>query len=74
MNPVTSSINLPAISKEIFAKVKPFYELLKKMGSIVSQSMPEGIHEISVNYAGEALDFDTSILTKSLLTGFSSPD
>ncbi|WP_028391587.1 phosphoglycerate dehydrogenase [Bacillus cihuensis] len=69
-NPVTSSINLPAISKEVFAKVQPFYELIKQMGSIVSQSMPEGIHEITVNYAGEVLDFDTSILTKSLLSGF----
>ncbi|CAH0345583.1 phosphoglycerate dehydrogenase [Bacillus sp. CECT 9360] len=69
-NPVANSINLPAISKEQFEKVQPFYQLVKQMGSIGSQCMKEGINEISVTYAGEALQFDTSILTKSLISGF----
>lgn len=71
--PVSNSINLPAISKEVFEKVQPFYELIKQMGAIVSQCMQEGVQEISVSYAGEALDFDTSILTKSLISGFFKP-
>ncbi len=69
-NPVSNSINLPAISKELFEKIQPFYHLVKQLGSIASQCMKEGIHEISVTYAGSTLDFDTSILTKSLLSGF----
>ncbi|RFU69061.1 phosphoglycerate dehydrogenase [Bacillus sp. V59.32b] len=69
-NPVANSINLPAISKEQFEKVQPFYQLVKQMGSIGSQCMKEGINEISVTYAGEALQFDTNILTKSLISGF----
>ncbi|OIK13648.1 phosphoglycerate dehydrogenase [Bacillus sp. MUM 13] len=69
-NPVSNSINLPAISKELFEKVQPYYQLVKQMGSIVSQCMKEGIHEISVTYAGSDLDFDHSILTKSLISGF----
>ncbi|WP_419884197.1 phosphoglycerate dehydrogenase [Peribacillus sp. B-H-3] len=69
-NPVSNSINLPAISRELFEKVQPYYQLVKQMGSIVSQCMKEGIHEISVTYAGSDLDFDHSILTKSLISGF----
>lgn len=69
-NPVSSSINLPAISKEVFERVQPFYQLVQQMGSIASQCMKEGIQEISVTYAGESLDFDTAILTKSLISGF----
>ncbi|WP_108671085.1 phosphoglycerate dehydrogenase [Peribacillus acanthi] len=69
-NPVANSINLPAISKELFEKVQPFYHLVKQLGSIVSQCMKEGIHEISITYAGNGFDFDSSILTKSLLSGF----
>ncbi|MCK2003284.1 phosphoglycerate dehydrogenase [[Brevibacterium] frigoritolerans] len=69
-NPVSSSINLPAISKEVFEKVQPFHQLVQQMGSIASQCMNEGIQEISVTYAGESLDFDTAILTKSLISGF----
>jgi len=69
-NPVSNSINLPAISKEVFDKVQPFYQLVQHIGMIASQLIKEGIQEISVTYAGESLDFDTSILTKSLLSGF----
>ncbi|MDQ0219026.1 phosphoglycerate dehydrogenase [Peribacillus cavernae] len=68
-NPVANSINLPAISKEQFEKVQPYYQLVKQMGSIGSQCMKEGINEISVTYGGEAFHFDTSILTKSLISG-----
>jgi D-3-phosphoglycerate dehydrogenase / 2-oxoglutarate reductase len=71
-NPVSNSINLPAISKELFERVQPFYQLIKQMGSIVSQCVKEGIHEISITYAGESLNFDTSLLTKSLISGFFS--
>ncbi|WP_409306036.1 phosphoglycerate dehydrogenase [Peribacillus sp. SCS-155] len=71
-NPVSNSINLPAISKELFEQVQPYYQLIKQMGSIVSQCVKEGVHEISVTYAGENLNFDTSLLTKSLISGFFS--
>lgn len=69
-NPVSNSINLPAISKEVFEKIQPFYSLVKQLGTITSQCLNEGVHEISVTYAGTVLDFDSSLLTKSLLSGF----
>ncbi|WP_110927575.1 phosphoglycerate dehydrogenase [Bacillus massiliglaciei] len=69
-NPVSNSINLPAISKEVFTKVQPFHKLVQDMGSIASQSVKEGIQEISITYAGESFDFDTAILTKTLISGF----
>ncbi len=69
-NPVSNSINLPAISKEVFEKIQPFYNLAKQLGKITSQCLKEGVHEISVTYAGTVLDFDSSLLTKSLLSGF----
>ncbi|WP_050616763.1 phosphoglycerate dehydrogenase [Bacillus testis] len=69
-NPVSNSINLPAISKEIFEKIQPYYGLAKKIGQIASQAIKEGVNEISVTYAGSVLDFETTLLTKSLLSGF----
>ena len=71
-NPVSNSINLPAISKEVFEKIQPFYYMIKQIGSIASQCTKEGINEITVTYAGTVLDFETSLLTKSLLSGFLS--
>lgn len=49
-NPVSNSINLPAISKEVFDKVQPFYQLVQHIGMTASQLIKEGIQEISVTY------------------------
>jgi len=68
--PVSNSINLPAIPAELFNKIQPYYQLVKKLGSFLSQYINEGIKEISITYGGDAFDFDTSILTKSLVSGF----
>ncbi len=69
-NPVSNSINLPAISKEVFEKIQPFYSLAKQLGRLSSQYMNEGVREVSVTYAGNVLDFESNLLTKSLLAGF----
>lgn len=69
-NPVSNSINLPAISKAVFEKIQPFYSLAKQLGSFASQCMKEGVKEISVTYAGSVLDFESSLLTKSIISGF----
>ncbi|MGM7685303.1 phosphoglycerate dehydrogenase [Cytobacillus sp. Hm23] len=71
--PVSSSINLPTLSKDVFDKIKPFYELAKKMGTILSQCMHEPVKEISVAYSGSVADLETDFITKSLLSGFFKP-
>ena len=68
--PVSNSINLPAIPADLFNKVKPYYQLVKKLGSFLSQYMNEGIKEISITYGGDSFDFDSSLLTKPLVSGF----
>ncbi|MRX71038.1 phosphoglycerate dehydrogenase [Bacillus lacus] len=71
--PVTSSINLPTISKEVYEKIMPFYQLAKKMGNFVSQCMAEPVNEISVAYEGSVGELQTAAITKSLIAGFLSP-
>lgn len=68
--PVVNSINLPAISKDIYEKIKPFHQLARRMGDILSQCVQEGVDEISITYAGEVADMETEYLTKALLSGF----
>ncbi|WP_071460003.1 phosphoglycerate dehydrogenase [Bacillus massilinigeriensis] len=68
--PVANSINLPAMSREIYEKIRPFHQLAAKMGSIVSQCLQEGVNEISVTYSGTVAELEVSYLTKSLLSGF----
>ncbi|WP_223703509.1 phosphoglycerate dehydrogenase [Sutcliffiella deserti] len=67
---VTTSINLPTIPKEILNKIKPFFQLGKTVGSMVSQSSSSPVEEITVTYAGKITEWETSIITKSVLAGF----
>ncbi len=69
-NPVANAINLPSMSKDIFRRIQPFHNLSKHLGSIISQSVQEGVNEISVTYAGTVNDLEISYLTKAILSGF----
>ncbi|TYR82553.1 phosphoglycerate dehydrogenase [Priestia megaterium] len=69
-NPVSSSINLPTLSKEVFEKIQPFTSLTKQLGAILSQCMKEPVQDISITYAGTVADLETTYITRSLLSGF----
>ncbi|MFE7062466.1 phosphoglycerate dehydrogenase [Sutcliffiella sp. NPDC057660] len=67
---VTTSINLPTIPKEILNKIRPFFQLGKKVGSILSQVSNSPVEEITATYAGKITEWETSIITKSVIAGF----
>lgn len=68
--PVSSSINLPTLSKEIYEKIQPFYKLAKKIGSLGSQCMKEPVSEIEIVYEGSVAELETTFITKSFLSAF----
>jgi len=68
--PVLNSINLPAMSKDIFEKIKPFHQLSKQIGTILSQCIKEGVNELSITYSGTVTELETTYLTKAVLSGF----
>lgn len=70
---VTTSVNLPTLTKEVFEKIQPFYKLAKKMGNVVSQCMKEPVNDISIKYEGSVAELETSFITKSLIAGFLTP-
>lgn len=72
-NPVTNSINLPTMSKEVFEKIMPYYNLTKTMGNFLSQCMKTPVQEIEVYYGGYVTELETSITTRSLMAGFLQP-
>ncbi|MFY4775942.1 phosphoglycerate dehydrogenase [Metabacillus sp. RGM 3146] len=67
---VTSSVNLPSLSEDVYKEIKPFDTLAKKMGSILSQCMREPVQNITVQYEGTVADLETSFITKSLIAAF----
>lgn len=71
--PVTSSINLPTLSKDVYEKIQAFYTLARKMGILASQYMSEPVQEIAITYSGSVADLETTFITRSLLAGFLKP-
>lgn len=71
-NPVSNSINLPTLSKEVYAKIQPYYDLARTMGNIASQIMQIPVQEIEVFYGGDVTSLETSITTRSFMAGFLS--
>ncbi|WP_313798449.1 phosphoglycerate dehydrogenase [Cytobacillus sp.] len=69
-NLVSNSINLPAISKDIFEKIRPFHHISKQIGYILSQCIKEGIRELSITYSGTVAELETAYLTKATLAAF----
>ncbi|WP_100372656.1 phosphoglycerate dehydrogenase [Bacillus sp. FJAT-45037] len=71
--PATNSINLPTLSKEVYEKIQPYYDLTKRMGNLLSQVMKTPVQEIEVFYGGNVTELETSITTRSLIAGFLQP-
>ncbi|MGL4522968.1 MAG: ACT domain-containing protein, partial [Bacilli bacterium] len=67
--PVTSSVNLPAISKEVYDSIQPYYELAKRIGSFLSQVVKSPVNDISIEYFGEA-DREKSTVSRALIAEF----
>jgi D-3-phosphoglycerate dehydrogenase / 2-oxoglutarate reductase len=70
--PVSSSINLPTLTKEVYEKIQPFYKMAKKIGKLASQCMKEPVSDIEIVYEGSVSELETSFITKSFLSGFLS--
>lgn len=68
--PVSTSINLPTLSKDVYKKIQPFYQLAKKIGSLGSQCMKEPVSAIEIMYEGSVAELETAFITKSLLSAF----
>ncbi|GAK06614.1 D-3-phosphoglycerate dehydrogenase [Geomicrobium sp. JCM 19038] len=71
--PATHSINLPAISEELYEQIKPYYDLTKVMGYFASQCVKTPVQHIDVSFGGDIATEETSVLTRSFMSGFLSP-
>ncbi|OIO75392.1 MAG: phosphoglycerate dehydrogenase [Elusimicrobia bacterium CG1_02_37_114] len=72
-NIVCNAINMPSIDRETYKKIKPYSDLLEKMGLLQAQLIEGGIKEILLQYNGEISRSNLSVLTLSYLKGLLSP-
>lgn len=63
------AVNAPAINPEELARLRPYLELARKMGSLAAQLSSGGVRRLICSYAGELADVDTTLLTAEVLRG-----
>lgn len=70
---VRHAVNLPSVSPEALALIRPYLILSEKIGKFQAQITPGRIQEVSVAYSGSVLDVDTALISMSLLKGLLEP-
>lgn len=66
---IQNAVNVPSISPEQFAMVRPYLTLGDRMGSFVAQVSAAGPKSLEITYMGEIADLQTAPVTQSIIKG-----
>ena len=67
-------INMPVLDPETFNQIKPYFELIEKIGKFMIQTARGNIDEIDMTYCGELSEFPKhDILTRMILQEVLNP-
>lgn len=70
---VTNALNMPSVSAEDAARLKPYLELASRLGGFAGQMTTGGITKITIEYEGKVTELNTKPLTAALLNGLLAP-
>lgn len=70
---VMNAINMPSVSAEEAAKLKPYLDLAEKLGSFAGQITETGIKSVTIEYQGKVASLNTKPLTAVALKGLLAP-
>jgi D-3-phosphoglycerate dehydrogenase / 2-oxoglutarate reductase len=70
---VVNALNVPAVSGELLAEIRPYFELAERLGAFQAQLCARGLTSINVEYAGSITDHPTGPVTVALLKGLLAP-
>ncbi len=70
---VTNALNSPSISAEEAPRLAPFVKLADLLGSFAGQLTETAIEGISIEYAGDVAEMNTSALSSAALAGVLRP-
>lgn len=70
---VTNALNIPSMSAEDAAKLKPYLQLVDELGSFAGQLTETGLQKVQIDYEGKAAKLNTKPLTAVALKGLLAP-
>ena len=70
---VTNALNVASISAEEASRLKPYLELMDKLGAFAGQIADEGLEAVEIEYEGEVAQLNTQPLTATALASLMRP-
>jgi len=71
--PVPNSINIPSISGDVMETIRPYLDLVERMG-VLAVHLAEGrLRRFEVKYLGRISLIDTKMLTRAIIKGMLNP-
>ena len=70
---VTNALNIPSMSAEDAARLKPYLVLADQLGSFAGQLTENGLKAIKIEYEGKVAGFNTKPLTAVAIKGILTP-
>ncbi len=67
--PARYPVNVPALSGEEMAALRPYLDLATRLGSFYSQMTGNGIERLEMIYSGDVVNYDTDLLRAAILAG-----
>jgi D-3-phosphoglycerate dehydrogenase / 2-oxoglutarate reductase len=70
---ISNALNVPSISADLLAVIRPYVELAERLGSFQAQLFARGLHSVTVEFAGSVTNHPTGPLTMATLKGLLTP-
>jgi D-3-phosphoglycerate dehydrogenase len=70
---IINAVNVPSISADLLATLRPHIELAERLGSFQAQLYGKGLEEVRLEYAGTVINNPTEPLTNAALKGILEP-
>ena len=70
---VTNAVNIPSVSAEDAAKLRPYLHLAGQLGSFAGQIVDSGIKSVKIELEGAAAKLNAKPITSTVLTGLLAP-
>ncbi len=70
---VSNAVNMPSLTAEEAARLKPYLVLAEQLGSFAGQLTEAGISAVTIEYEGAVADLNIKPLTATVLTGLLAP-
>jgi D-3-phosphoglycerate dehydrogenase len=70
---VVNALNMPSLSAEDAARLKPYLKLAEELGSFAGQITDVGLSAVAIEYAGHAGELNVKPLTQTILAALLRP-